>query len=203
MTKEQLEGLGLNEEQIKEVFKLNGQAVNNAKGDLQSKEQELATVKEQLEQVNKEIEGFKDLNVDEIKAKAEEYKVKLEQSELKAKEELEKIKFEHILENTLQSAKARNIKAVKALLDIEGLTLVDGKIHGLDERLDKLKQENDYLFEPQEVKEESKDKIPLFTRPGDKGKTETLTKEDFNKLGYKERLELSRNQPDLYKQLNE
>ena len=68
MTKEELKALGLNDKQISEVFKLNGVAVNNAKGDLATKETELETkdteiktLQRQLETANKEIESFKKL----------------------------------------------------------------------------------------------------------------------------------------------
>ena len=84
MTKEELKALGLNDKQISEVFKLNGVAVNNAKGDLATKETELETkdteiktLQRQLETANKEIESFKELDIEEIKQRAEDYKKNL------------------------------------------------------------------------------------------------------------------------------
>jgi len=48
MTKEELLALGLTEEQIKDVFVINGKDVEKAKGDLATKETELTSAKEQL-----------------------------------------------------------------------------------------------------------------------------------------------------------
>ena len=57
------------------------------------------------------------------------------------------------IKNTFSSqtgARARNSKAVKALLDMDGLKLNDGKIIGLDEQLSQIKEENGFLFESDE-----------------------------------------------------
>ncbi|HSH35761.1 phage scaffolding protein [Schnuerera sp.] len=171
MTKEQLEALGLNEEQIKEVFKLNGIAVNNAKADYETIKAEKETLEEQLETANKEIESYKEMDIEGIKKAAEDYKIKFETAQTEAQKELEKIKFNHALENALKGAKAKNVKAVKALLDLEGLKLNEDKIIGLDEQLESIKTENDYLFETEETKGDN----PIFTRPTDR--EDTTTKE--------------------------
>ena len=150
MTKEELKALGLNEEQIKEVFKINGKDVEKAKGDLAAKETELASIKEQLETANAEIESYKSMDIDSIKQAAEEYKTKFEEAQAKAKADMEKLQFDHALEKALTSAKAKNTKAVKALLDLEGLKFKDDEIIGLKDQLEKVKEENDYLFEADE-----------------------------------------------------
>lgn len=164
MTKEELLELGLTEEQIAEVFKINGKDIEKAKGDLEAKEVELKTVKGQLKQANTQIESFKEMDIDTIKAKADEYKTKYEKAEKEAKEQLEKLQFEHKLESALSGAKAKNIKAVKALIDTEGLKLNNDEIVGLKEQLENIKKENDYLFDLEEPKETP----PTFTRPTNK-----------------------------------
>ena len=161
MTKEELLALGLNEEQIAEVFKINGKDIEKHKNLSETKEAELETIKNQLENANKKIEEFKGMDVESIKAAADEYKEKYENAKEEAEKELEKIKFNHAIEKALAGAKAKNIKAVKALLDMEGLKLTDEKILGLDEQLEKIKEENDFLFETGE-----KEKAPSIVRPG-------------------------------------
>lgn len=176
MTKEQLEKLGLDEEQIKEVFKLNGKAVENAKGDLSSKEQTIETLQSQLKVANDEIEKFKDLDVDEIKSRAEDYKEKFEQAQAEAEEKLETLKFEHQLENAIRDSDARNIKAVKALLDVE--TLKDSKEQSEDIKaaLESVKKENDFLFE---TEQNSQGNNPKFTRPAGQAGSDPITKESI------------------------
>ena len=177
MNKEQLEALGLDAEQIKEVFKLNGIAVNNAKGDLDTKETELANTKKLLEEANTKIESFKDLNVDEIKKQAEDYKKNYKELEVKAKEDMEALKFEHELESAIRDSKAKNVTAVKALLDIESLKSSTDRKQDIQKALEATKADNDYLFQ---------DEAPSGTGgsmgAGTKGKI-TITKDKIMEIG--------------------
>ena len=67
--------------------------------------------------------------------------------------EVSRLKFEHALDVALSGAKAKNVKAVKALLELDKLKFSeeDGSILGLKEQLEKVKAENDYLFESSEA----------------------------------------------------
>lgn len=199
MTKEELIALGLTEEQIAEVFKINGKDVEKAKGDLATKETELASVKEQLKTANTEIQSYKSMDIEAIKKAADDYKAKFEAAEAKAKEELETLKFNHAIENALGAAKAKNVKAVKALLNIEGLKLNGDEIVGLKEQIDNLKKDNDYLFGETE---------PAGTGGSKGGGAKgggagSVTKEEFSKMSYSQRVELYNRDQELYKKLNE
>lgn len=94
------------------------------------------------------------------------------------------------LDQALQAAGARNLIAVKALLDMESISLQDGRLNGFEEQLWELKKENSYLFEADK-------NVVQFVRPAKEDKVD-LTHEDFKKLGYMERLKLKKEQPDLY-----
>lgn len=146
MTKEELKKLGLDEEQIKEVFRLNGIAVNNAKKELETLETEAKTLQGQLEAANKEIESFKDLDLEGIKQAAEDYKTKFEEAEAKAKKELEEIQFEHELEGMARDFKAKNIKAALALLDKEELKESKNRKDDMKKAFESISEENSYLF---------------------------------------------------------
>ena len=61
------------------------------------------------------------------------------------------IVFDTALSSALLGAKAKNVKAVSALLNRDGLKFEDGKITGLDEQLKKVKEENAYLFESEQA----------------------------------------------------
>ena len=199
MTKEELLALGLTEEQISEVFKINGKDVEKAKGDLSTKETELASTKEQLKTANTTIESYKGMNIEEIKKNAEEYKTKFEEAESKAQKEIETLKFNHAIENALGAAKAKNVKAVKALLNMEGLKLNGDEIVGLKDQIENIKKDNDYLFDGVEPAGTGGSK-----GGGQKGGGGTgITKEDFDKMSYKERVELFNKHPEIYKTLNE
>lgn len=194
MKREFLKDLGLTDEQIDKIMKENGKDIENAKKgveDLKVKlketEANLETVQAQLEIANKQIEDFKEMDIEGIKRAAEEYKIKYEEAKEKAAKELEAIKFDYALENALTQAKARNIKAVKALLDMEGLKFNDGEIVGLKDQLEKIKSENDYLFDSDEG-------TPEIVLPGSKGKDEPI---DFSKLTYSQMVELAQKNPNI------
>lgn len=145
MTREELLALGLTEEQITELFKINGKDVEKAKGDLESKETELASTKKQLKEANKEIESFKEMDVEAIKKAADDYKAKYEQTKKDADAQIEALKVEHTIEGALKGAK--NIKAAKALLDVEALKGSKNIDKDMETAISALKESDPYLFE--------------------------------------------------------
>ena len=147
MTKEQLVALGLDETQIAEVFKLHGLVVNPVKTDLSTKEAEVKTLQGQIKTANDEIEKFKKLDVEGIQKAADDYKTKYEDAEKKAKEDLEELTFNHNLDLAIKDAKAKNVKAVKALLDIETLRKSKNQAEDIKKALEENAKENDYLYE--------------------------------------------------------
>lgn len=196
MTKEELVALGLTEEQITEVFKLNGIAVNNAKGDTETLKTELASIKEQLTSANTEIESYKTMDIEGIKQSANDYKAKFEQAQQKSQEEINNLKFEHSLENALNKATAKNVKAAKALLNIEELRQSKNIDKDIETAINTLKESEGYLFGVED---------PLGTGgslgAGGRGTVKGLTKEEFDKMNYKERTKLYSENPTLYNDL--
>lgn len=147
MKREFLEGLGLEKEVIDKIMAENGKDIEKYKTEAETQKTELEGLKTQLADANKQIEEFKGMDIDGIKKAAEDYKTKFEQAEADSKAKIEAMQFEHALDSALSGVKAKNPKAVKALLDMEGLKLNNGEVIGLKEQLEKIKADNDYLFE--------------------------------------------------------
>ena len=105
------------------------------------------TFKSGLSDANKQIEGFKNMKVEDIQKAADDYKAKFEQAEAQRVKDVDALKFTYSLENALKAAKAKNAKAVKALLKTEDLKLTDDGIIGLKEQLETIKKDNEYLFD--------------------------------------------------------
>jgi hypothetical protein len=151
MKREDLKVLELADEVIDQIMKLHGKDVEAHKAQLTEAEKQATSLQGQLDEATKAIEGFKELDVDGIRAAADEWKAKAEQAKTEAAAEIEKLKFDHALEGALTEAKAKNPKAVKALLNFENLKLAEGgKIVDLDDQLKVIKEENDYLFESEQ-----------------------------------------------------
>lgn len=164
------------------------------KADFNQRGEELKMLKEQLEtmeQEKAELEQVKQNNeaLEKTVSGLSEQHEK-EMADAKAREE--NLCLIHAIEKALLKEKARNLLAVRALLNMEGIELKDGQLVGLDEQIKALKQENGYLFESLEGNLQ-------FTRPT--GGDFVMSQEDFQKLGYMEKLKLKKEQPDLYQKL--
>ena len=121
---------------------------NLASGEYVSKEklmQESLKVKnlnEQLETANKKLEGYDP-----------DWKQTAENAKIKAQGEIDALKKDFAVDRELLQAGAKNLKAVKALLDLDTIKLDGEKIIGLKEQFEKIQQENDYLFNQPKNKE--------------------------------------------------
>jgi flagellar biosynthesis chaperone FliJ len=148
MNKKELLALGLTEELADQIVVLHGKDIEAHKSKLATAQAEVDGLKGQLTEAGTAIEGFKKLDVEGIKVAANEWKAKAEQAQADAAKQISSLKFDHALDGALVGAKAKNAKAVKALLNANDLKLAeDGSILGLKEQLEKVKSENDYLFE--------------------------------------------------------
>lgn len=118
--------------------------------------------KDKFDQVNDDNKDLKkqlkdrDTQLDDLKTKAtgnEDLQKQIQQLQddnNKIKVDYEaKIKqqaFDHTLKDALTSAKVRNPKAAKALLDLESIKLDGDKLLGLDDQLQAIKESDPYLF---------------------------------------------------------
>lgn len=136
MTKEELTALGLNEEQIKSVFALNGKA-------LTAVQNELATTKQTLQQMQDAAKKFDGVDVDKLKGD-------LAALQTKYNDDLTAAKLDGAINTALLTAKAHDPRAVLPFLDRSLLKLDGEKVLGLTEQVEKLKSEKGFLFEPEQ-----------------------------------------------------
>jgi chromosome segregation ATPase len=153
MKREELKKLELTPEQIDAVMDLNGTDVNGLKAEvntLTATKDELAT---QVSAFEEQIKGLSDANKgnDDLQTQLEQVKTELAEKDTQAKTNIESIKRDYEVQLKLQSVGARNIKAVSALLDNDSIKFdKDGKIEGLDEQLEAIQKDNEYLFQASE-----------------------------------------------------
>jgi DNA repair exonuclease SbcCD ATPase subunit len=151
MKKEDLIALGIAEDVADKVLALRGKEVTKLQTDLDTANSTVETFKSQLADANTQIESFKNMKPEELQKAADEWKAKAEKAEQDAAANLASLKFDHALDGALTTAKAKNPRAVKALLDMDVLKKAydekTGTIVNFDEHLKSIKSENDYLFE--------------------------------------------------------
>lgn len=183
MKKEELIKLGLDEETAKKVETA---STEELKGYVEKgKYSELETIKNQLEEsnktVNKQLEDLKKNTGDAEALKAEIQKMQDENKdkEMEYANNIKKLKVDNAVELALIGAKAKNTKAVKALLNLENLEIgEDGKVKGLEDQIKNLTKDEGtaFLFEA-----ESKTETPKGTDPSGKS-----TKKDIKDMTYSE-----------------
>lgn len=101
----------------------------------------------------------------------------LEQQQSHEKE-LAQIRLDNAVDAALTAAGAKNNKAVRSLLNLEGLTLgEDGKADGLAEQLAAVKASDGYLFSEQPAK-------PVFTGYQPANSTDGVPTVDANAMSY-------------------
>ena len=112
------------------------------KGKLDTKITELSTANQTIKDLQDAVKKFDGVDVEKLRGDLTTLQTKYDA-------DTSKIKLESALDLALVGSKAKNIKAVKALLD-PGIIKLDGdKLLGIDDQLTKLKTEASYLFEEQ------------------------------------------------------
>lgn len=147
MKTEDLKNQGLTDDQISFVMSENGKDIEKFKAENETNKTELKSVKEQLKSANETIESYKNMNIEDIKKSADDYKAKFEQSENERKSEIEKLKLSHAIDNALTKAGAKNLNAVKATLDLSNVKFDGDKLLGFDDLLKNSKEQDSYLYD--------------------------------------------------------
>ncbi len=148
MKREDLKALELSDDVIEKVMSMHGKGIESLKSNLTTLQAETDGLKTQLTEAGAQIEKFKGMDIDGIKAAADDWKAKAEKAQTDAAAQLAAVKFDHALESALTGAKAKNAKAIQALLSTDALKDANGEFiaERFNEQLEKIKSENDYLF---------------------------------------------------------
>lgn len=152
MKKEDLIALGLTEEQADKVIAGFGQMVPKSR--LDDKLQELKTANDTIAERDTQLKTLQTKAAGNEELQAEITRLQEENATAKAvhEAELQKRDFDYALDGALRDAKAKNVKAVRANLNLETIKLDGDKLLGLDEQLKALKASDDYLFAPEGLK---------------------------------------------------
>ena len=145
MTRKQLEDLGLSKEQADAIMKINGDDIENAKSvsaaEIKNMQTEVEGLKGQVKERDTQLETLKAAAGDNEALKTQIANLQKANADAVSAHESEmtQLKVDFAVEKALTGAKAKNIKAVKALLDLEGAKLdKEGNVKGLQEQIDKL-----------------------------------------------------------------
>lgn len=197
MKKEELVKLGLTEEDADKVAKASEEELKGfvPKARFDEVNEAKKHAEESVKERDKQIEGLKTSAGD-----AEKLKEQIEQlqQDNKAKDslhasEIKKLKIDNAVDSALMTAKAKNLKAVRALLDLDKAELSeDGTVKGLAEQIEALSKADDskFLFESS-----GKPNIK-GAKTGEDGSDGNGGKPDLSKMNYDEICQYLAENPD-------
>lgn len=146
MKKEELQKLGLTDEQINEVFKMNGQDVNSAKGELENAKKELEDYKAQFTSTQAELKKLQELKPEELSKQVSDLNEKLASQKADFEKQIADRNFNDLLAKTVTTAGGREAKAIMPFLDIEALKASKNQETDIKSAIEAVKSEHDYLF---------------------------------------------------------
>lgn len=106
--------------------------------------------KTQLETAQNALKEFEGVDVKELQGKITNLQNDLATKDKEHQDKLADIEFNSVVDYCITSLKAKNAKAVKALLDLETLKKSKNQAEDVKAAIDAVKKDNDYLFDSDE-----------------------------------------------------
>lgn len=103
---------------------------------------EKKTLEDDKKKIEDEYNNFKKGSISQ-----EDYEAKKKEIEDNSKAEVAKVRLESKIELAINNAKAKNVKSVKANLDLDKIKLDGDKLLGFDDQIEALKKSDAYLFD--------------------------------------------------------
>ena len=150
---------------IDAIMAENGKDINAAKGNVESLTSQVTELQGQLTERDNQLKELKKSVKDNeaLTTKITELETANQNAATEYQNKIAEIQKNHAIENGVRDAKAKNVKAVIALLDKEKITYKDNTLTGLTEQLDALKTGEDtgFLF----VEQNNNPTPPAGTNP--------------------------------------
>lgn len=110
---------------------------------------EITGYKEQIANRDKDIVALKEAakGNDELTTKYTELQGKYEKDTKDLQDKLTQSQYNAAVDMALMGSGAKNTKALRALLDMEKIKYENDTLSGLDEQIEAIKKDNDFLFE--------------------------------------------------------
>ena len=106
--------------------------------------------KEQLDTAQNALKEFEGVDVKELQGKITNLQKDLAAKDKEHQDKLADIEFNSVLDSSITSSKAKNAKAVRALLDLEALKTSKNQAEDIKTALENIKKDNDFLFDSEE-----------------------------------------------------
>lgn len=149
----------------------------------------------QLNTANSTIKDLKKNNADneELQKTIKQHEDTIKTQKVEYESKVRNLTLDSAINSALTKAKAKHSDLLASKFDRDKLVInEDGTVTGLDEQLKGFKETYKDMFEVT---------LGGGTPPNPEFKPTTITKEQFNKMGYLERVKLNQDNPELYNSL--
>ena len=152
MKRDFLKNLGIEDKElIDKILDENSADIGRAKGELDTYKTQVADLKNQLGEKDNEINSLKEKadKVDGLNQQITQLTADKTQLTNDLNTKVSALQKSYAIESGVRDAKAKNVKAVMALLDMEKITFADGQLSGLSEQLETLQkgEDTEFLFD--------------------------------------------------------
>ncbi|RJY50477.1 phage scaffolding protein [Veillonella atypica] len=197
MTKEQLQALNLTEEQINAIIEDYGKNYVS-KAQFNEKNDAYKQAKQEIENLTNDISTLSEANKanEALQSQIKELQDAATQREADYNENIKNMKIDTAITKALSKSGAMNETILTGLLDRTKIAIgEDNTITGIQEQIVALKESDPYLFKQDSIKGVVPGDATPKTHDG-------ITKEQFNKMSYLDRVQLQETNPDLYSELS-
>lgn len=197
MTKEQLQALNLTEEQINAIIEDYGKNYVS-KAQFNEKNDAYKQAKQEIENLTNDISTLSEANKanEALQSQIKELQDAATQREADYNENIKNMKIDTAITKALSKSGAMNETILTGLLDRTKIAIgEDNTITGIQEQIVALKESDPYLFKQDSIKGVVPGDATPKTNDG-------ITKEQFNKMSYLDRVQLQETNPDLYSELS-
>lgn len=111
-----------------------------SRSDFNAKNEEVKTLQGQLETAQTGLKAFEGVDVDDLKGQIRKLK-----DDMAA--QADSFRFDSLLDGAIRDAKGKNVKAVRALLDMDSLKASKDQTNDIKAALEKLAESDGYLFD--------------------------------------------------------
>ena len=121
MKREDLENLGLTKEQVDAVCDLHHQELSPVKDDLQKAKDDLKVAQEKASATEEALKKFDGVDEEALNRQINDLKESLAQKDKEHAEQIADRDFNDLVKESIIAAKGKNVKAIKALLEVDAL----------------------------------------------------------------------------------
>jgi Phage minor structural protein GP20. len=162
--------------------------------DYEKQGERLKTAEGKVVTTEEALKAFADVDVDALRVEITKLQGDLSQKDTEYQAKISDMAFDSAISAAVGGMKGKSAKAITAMLDLDALKGSNNQETDIKAALEALKESDAYLFDTEQVP-------PHYAGGTGNSKLTGVTKEDYAKMGYAERLLLKQDRPETYEKM--